>query len=537
MIGVISVSSIGIYVQNDLNTSLHDDAKAKASELISRTAQMFLVSTAKFNSEFTRETDPIKKAEIHSDWMRTIRAVDTAVTKDFGDKQSSVRLFADPQYVKFTPYGGSATQARPGFEITSLKAFNNGESQIVEDDDEHYRISIPLFSNMHPGCANCHNIDPTDKVLLGGLSVNVPLTELTKSTNQQSATYTIAFIAAVVLILLTIYVYLQRKIVGPLKALNKETKVATDLLRQGNVDHVVPRIGEHEIGAITSSFSHTFSVVRSQLNSILENATHVKNTATKTNELAVEQQQSAINQQQKIAQIITSLEELQEAGNMVAERTIMTSDSSEGVKQHLFDSKLKMDEAVNALSILVSEINDTSSIVSSLDKSSEGIGSIIGTIDGIAEQTNLLALNAAIEAARAGEQGRGFAVVADEVRSLAQRTQGATREINQLIENLQMDSKKASAMMINSTQSADSTVALASNAQTKLLEVEQQVSNINDLNRDIASATEQQTATISTINDSIQDFSNDCGRSVEASTNIADESQSLSQLSEKMIEK
>ncbi|MCL1077978.1 methyl-accepting chemotaxis protein [Parashewanella spongiae] len=415
-----------------------------------------------------------------------------------------------------------------------MSAFVRGDNQVEETTEDYYRIGIPLFSDMHPGCANCHSITPSDHQLLGGLSVNIPLAQMTAATDAEASRFIIAIITVILLLMLIIYFYLKRQIVQPLKALNGETKQAADSIQTGNVDYTMSNIGKHEISYITQSFDNTLSVVKSLLSGMINNSRLVQTAAANTNEMAVRQESAAIRQQQKISLILESLQELHQAGSMVSGRTLLTSDASGEAKQRLTEGKNTMDQAVVSLCALAEKINSTSAVVSSLDKRSEDIGSIISTIDGIAEQTNLLALNAAIEAARAGEQGRGFAVVADEVRSLAQRTQDATREINQLIADLQSDAKRANTMMNSSANAAQCTVDFAGDAQSKLEDVDQHVLNINDLNQEIASATEEQTVTIANINESLEDFSQETALSVTTSKEMAHESESLNQLSEKM---
>jgi len=152
-------------------------------------------------------------------------------------------------------------------------------------------------------------------------------------------------------------------------------------------------------------------------------------------------------------------------------------------------------------------VEEANHVVGQLSQRSESIGGIISTIDSIAEQTNLLALNAAIEAARAGEQGRGFAVVADEVRTLAQRTQAATSEINQLVGELQADSQQASVVMITSSERTKGTVDNAFQASESLQKVTQQIMTINELNEHIANAAEQQSLTIVSLGKNVTDIS------------------------------
>jgi methyl-accepting chemotaxis protein len=153
-----------------------------------------------------------------------------------------------------------------------------------------------------------------------------------------------------------------------------------------------------------------------------------------------------------------------------------------------------VNNALDAVSELASETQAAAEAIETLGNDIEGIGSVIDVIRGVAEQTNLLALNAAIEAARAGEQGRGFAVVADEVRTLASRTQESTEQIQSKVESLQVDAQRAVATMLKNRQSADATIELTGKAGASLESITQSVERITDMSQQIASAAEEQSS-------------------------------------------
>ncbi|WP_374105203.1 methyl-accepting chemotaxis protein [Pseudomonas sp. MTM4] len=179
---------------------------------------------------------------------------------------------------------------------------------------------------------------------------------------------------------------------------------------------------------------------------------------------------------------------------------------------------------------LSAEVTLSAEAMTQLNQETDGISTVLTVINGIAEQTNLLALNAAIEAARAGEAGRGFAVVADEVRGLAQRTQQSTAQIEELISNLQKDARTASGMMDSSSSLAKDTVSLARDVGEELQAITETVSIIQAMNQQIATAAEQQSSVAEEINRSVLNVRDVADQSAEAAQETAASTAQLAQL-------
>ncbi|MFA7388054.1 MAG: methyl-accepting chemotaxis protein [Thiohalobacteraceae bacterium] len=199
------------------------------------------------------------------------------------------------------------------------------------------------------------------------------------------------------------------------------------------------------------------------------------------------------------AEAETAVRELVQAVQEVAHSAVAAADSTHQAAKESDTGKVTMTEAMGAMSSLGDQIGRASEAVTRLGKETQSIGAVLDVIRGIAEQTNLLALNAAIEAARAGEQGRGFAVVADEVRTLASRTQGSTREIQKMIERLQAEAQGAVEVMREGTSQAGVVEELIENACVSLAEIGGAVSDIDGMTTQIASAAEQQHAAVQSI--------------------------------------
>lgn len=262
-----------------------------------------------------------------------------------------------------------------------------------------------------------------------------------------------------------------------------------------------------ELSQIELAVKMARSELRSVVGRIKDSSEQIGTVAGETNELIKKTTSGAHNQQSEIHQLASAIEEMNCSFQEVAHNCETSSNEAERAQKLAVDSQQVAKKAITANESLTQELGKTTEIISDLAQRSENIGSVLDVIKSIAEQTNLLALNAAIEAARAGEQGRGFAVVADEVRTLAQRTQQSTEEIEEMIRLLQAGTRKAVTAMDSSKQIANTSVESIVQTTDSLRLISDAVHSITDMSIQIASAAEEQSCVAAEISKNINNIS------------------------------
>ncbi len=256
----------------------------------------------------------------------------------------------------------------------------------------------------------------------------------------------------------------------------------------------------HSVNKMIENFSHV-------VGQIISSSDQVASSSEELSAITEQTGQSMSQQQFQTEDVAAAMSEMAESAQDVSENISNTVQAANQAHKETAIGQQMVDESIQAVQKLSDQIESASEVIHELEQDSENINAVLDVIKGLAEQTNLLALNAAIEAARAGEQGRGFAVVADEVRTLAGRTQESTEEINQVIENLQKGSRKAVQVMSQSRKEAYEVVVQAKKAGESLANISLAVARINDMSLQIAQVTEKQNMTCKEINKSIMDIS------------------------------
>ncbi|MCG9684654.1 methyl-accepting chemotaxis protein [Vibrio sp. Isolate23] len=294
------------------------------------------------------------------------------------------------------------------------------------------------------------------------------------------------------IVIASISTYVITRLLQPLQTLS----AALSQLSQGEGD-LTQRIDIRrmdEIGELAQHVNQFLSQMQSMLSGIIHHSRDLAVQAEQANLLAQQSSQQVEAQQNDVNQIATAIHEMSATAAEVASHAELTANASQGSASACEDGQQVIEKNRQAIVELADQVTAASGVISELESNTQSINQILSTIREIAEQTNLLALNAAIEAARAGEQGRGFAVVADEVRVLSQRTHGSTEEIRNMIETLQNNTKLAVNSMESSTALAGTSVDYAQQAYQSLNTITSAITEINDMALQIASAAEEQRA-------------------------------------------
>jgi len=292
--------------------------------------------------------------------------------------------------------------------------------------------------------------------------------------------------------------------------------------------------GNDEISSLAVGFNKFLENHRIFIQEIANSAQQLSASSTEVANVTMQAKQDSVAQKDQISLVATAINQMSATVNEVASNTSTAEESARNAKVETVSGLKVVEDNIRITNTLSNEMEKAAEVIQALKTDSEGIGSVLDVIRGISEQTNLLALNAAIEAARAGEQGRGFAVVADEVRTLASRTQESTVEIQQMIERLQQGADKAVIVMDKGIDTVGASVKQAKQTGESLKSITDAVNSISDINSQIACAIEEQSVVAEDINQNIVSVDTLAQRGDDASTSIASANEQLNQLADNL---
>ncbi len=367
-------------------------------------------------------------------------------------------------------------------------------------DQQVLRLATPLPNEAR--CSACH---PNGGKFLGGLQLTVSVEQGVAKAKRLAVILTAVGLLFFFLIIGVLYLLISRLVVRPIRELS--TQVEDIAKGEGDLTKVLPVHSEDEIGHLAGEVNHLTQTIREIISSLYQQACHLGGhtceLANATDRIAKEMQQ----QMEHAETVATAADELASTIHNVADNTNQAVDLSASVDTAATTGLTVVQETWECMTSITQSVESTLEGIAELERSSSSIGDMLSLIEDIADQTNLLALNAAIEAARAGEAGRGFAVVADEVRSLAEKTTKSTKEIERIVAKIQQESSRAAASIRRENDLVRTGLLQAEEARRQLEEIKNCAHGSRMMSEMIAVATSEQSTVTGEISAKIHHIS------------------------------
>jgi methyl-accepting chemotaxis protein len=303
---------------------------------------------------------------------------------------------------------------------------------------------------------------------------------------------------------------------------------------EGDLNVALPEKGASELKSLAEGFNRFVAKIRNTVEGVSTAVDELSSAAGSLRQVSNEAADAISRQSQETEQAAAAINEMSATAGDVARNAASAADAAASADSASARGRAEVDSTISAIHSQVDQLNSAAGVIEKLAQDSQSIGKVLNVINDIAEQTNLLALNAAIEAARAGEAGRGFAVVADEVRELASRTQKATTEIQDVINQLQSAASQAVHSMHNTREFAEQSATQAAKAGDSLIAITNESNTISDMNLQIAHAAEQQAEVAETINQNVVTISERARETQNASTRISASTQELARVAARL---
>lgn len=497
LIGVVLASALSVILASVIYVSLQD---SRISEAMTRESKV-LTEVVGGNVRGALAFDDVDTA---MEALRTFSAnekiIGAVVYGPEGNLFASYRRSSPGDVEPKIPSGFPSTRQADGQRFT----------------DDYLEISHAIKDNGAP---------------VGTIYIRVDLTELDEASADITKAAVLITLASVLLSVF-LALFIQRAIVKPV---NEVVSALQDIAEgEGDLTQRLVVSTNDEIGDLARWFNIFIEKVQGIVKSFSDTTVQLSDSSQSLLGTTEKTNAGIMRQQSEIEQVASAITEMSSTVQEVGRNVASAAQDAEEADAQAVQGREVVNQTKQAIGQLAAEIERAAEVITRLQKESDNIGSVLEVIGGIAEQTNLLALNAAIEAARAGEQGRGFAVVADEVRTLASRTQSSTQEIQEMIDRLQSGAKEAVQVMDKGREQAASSVGHAENADTALENITSAVAVIRDMTQQIATASNEQSAVTEEINQSVINISQVASQTSQDSQEIAAASDQLSTLSSEL---
>jgi methyl-accepting chemotaxis protein len=448
--------------------------------------------------------------------------------RELGEEANKSGLF-NTRLISQNPLNPANTP-KDAFENEAMKAIQAGADSFSRKEDINgvltFRRATPDKA-VNTSCISCH----TDKQVgdtLGVLTVNMVMTKA-KELSKESMMKTAGVMVTIVIAIVALTYFLLRSMV--LKPINEMMLISKDIAQgEGDLTKRVPVHGSDEISTLGGYFNMFIEKLQKMIGKVAHVTDKVASASVELSATAEEISKGTDTLTSRASQTAAAVEEMNATVSQVAQNSGKAATLAQETVKTAKDGGSVVSDTISGMQQLSDAVSSSATIISELGKSSDQIGEIVRVIEDIADQTNLLALNAAIEAARAGEQGRGFAVVADEVRKLAERTTKATKEIGDMIRQIQQDTRGAVESMQQGTVKVTSGVDLVNRTGEALSRIVEMVSESADMIRQIAVASEEQSVATQQIANDIENVAKVTKESASGANESAKASHDLSQL-------
>lgn len=380
--------------------------------------------------------------------------------------------------------------------------------------------AIPDYKGTN--CTLCHQ--HPEGTVIGAVRVTYSLDKMNQAIRANMINVALVELALFIIGILVIGYILNRIVIRPI---NQFANTIHDIEKEHNFSLRVSVNSDDEIGKMAGAMNSLLDNMHNSLKQVSSTVLKLSGSSGRINDIANQTTQAVLHQQDQTRSVASAIEQMEASTRSVTGSSAQTVEASDLALRESDEGTRITAQAIKAIETLRHNIDEATTVIQKLDDQAQNVGKVLEVIKNIAEQTNLLALNAAIEAARAGEQGRGFAVVADEVRTLASRTQASTEEINKIIDGLQLDAKNAVQVMQTSLSSAGEGVTQVQNTSNALNTIAGEIRRINDMNHEVAAAVSEQSGMASSIernilaiNDSSEDSSEHARHLSQVSTEL-----------------